>query len=548
MPAGCARHLSVATETAVAPVSKGDMEMPRASSTSRRTLLRQALGAALALPAIGILAACGQSAPTTAATTSSAAATTAPPASATTMAPTSATTAATSSSAQLSSSVAASSATQTAPATTAAATSAASAPTSATTNLIAVLRASVSEEQVIKEAFSGFEAQHPGVTVEAIEAPSGHYDEKTDTLLAGGTPPALWFPAQDRGYRYYASRNVLMPLDPYIARDKYDLSDFFPVAMDFCKWQGKYVAMPIDLYPQFLIYNKTLFQNLGIAAPTSDFADTSWNWNAFLDICNKLTRSPGQPTAQYGTTRAWGDTRAYSWINGGDWFEPAGYTSGFPQQFPIDADAVTAGMQFDVDCTYKYHVQPTSAEATALRGSLPSDFHTGRYGMYSASFVPFQSFGKITSFAWGVAAMPAPPSLPRRNTLYPDQWATFSGQQHADQAWQLISYMVSPAGLKVYPTKTGALPSRRSISADWKQIVQGYTKLTDADLNTAIAAADHVQVVPSHAVVNFGDIYTKGMAPAISKLTANQTSASTALATMTPVVQTLLKSLGPVTG
>jgi len=147
--------------------------------------------------------------------------------------------------------------------------------------------------------------------------------------------------------------------------------------------------------------------------------------------------------------------------------------------------------------------------------------------MYSASFVPFQSFGKITSFAWGVAAMPVPPTLPPRNTLYPDQWSIFSGQEHPDQAWQLMAYMVSPAGLKVYPTKTGALPSRRSVTGDWKQIVQGYTKLTDADLNTTIAAADHVQVVPSHAMVNFGDIYSKGVAPTIDKLTANQISAST---------------------
>lgn len=70
---------------------------------------------------------------------------------------------------------------------------------------------------------------------------------------------------------------------------------------------------------------------------------------------------------------------------------------------------------------------------------------------------------------------------------------------------------------------------------------QGYTKLTDADLNTAIAA-DHVQVVPSHAVVNFGDIYSKGMADTLSKLTANQISASAALATMAPVVQNLMTS------
>jgi ABC-type glycerol-3-phosphate transport system substrate-binding protein len=197
-------------------------------------------------------------------------------------------------------------------------------------------------------------------------------------------------------------------------------------------------------------------------------------------------------------------------------------------------------MQFDVDCTYKDHIQPTADEAKALRSTLPTDFHTGRYAMYTASFMPFKSLGTITSFEWGVAAMPNPPSLPRRDTLYPDQWASFTGQPHPDEAWQLLSYMVGPDGLKIYPTQTGALPSRRSVTDTWKTVVKGYTKLTDADLATTIAANDHVQVVPSHAVVNFDTIYTQGISPSLQKLAVNQTSASTALAAMTPVVKGLL--------
>ena len=408
-------------------------------------------------------------------------------------------------------------------------------------NVVAVLRANLAEEKIINQAFSAFEAAHPGIKVQAIEAPSGHYDEKTDALVAGGTAPALWFPAENRGYRYYAARGALMELDAYISRDKYDLSDFFPVAIDFCKWNGKYVAMPIDLYPQILAYNKTLFANTGIAVPTRDFGDTTWNWAKFLDVSQHLLRNPGLPTAQYGSTHAWPDTWTYSWVYGGDWFEPNGYVTGYPTQFPYNADAATAGMQFNVDCTYKYHIQPTSAEAKALRSTLPSDFHTGKYGITTTSPGSFQSLGTITSFEWGVAVMPVPPTLPRHDTLNPDQWVTFKGQQHPDEAWQLLSYMVSPAGLKVYPTQVGALPSRRSVTTDWTTIVKGYTKLSDDDLSTTIAAADHVQVRPSHAVVNFIDeIYTKGIAPTITKLAANSISASDALAAMTPVVRGML--------
>jgi hypothetical protein len=96
-------------------------------------------------------------------------------------------------------------------------------------------------------------------------------------------------------------------------------------------------------------------------------------------------------------------------------------------------------------------------------------------------------------------------------------------------------------GLKVYPTQVGALPSRRSLTKDWATIVKGYTKLTDDDLNTTLAAADHVQVRPSHAVIDFIDqIYGKGIGPTLTKLMANQLSASDALAAMTPIVQGML--------
>jgi multiple sugar transport system substrate-binding protein len=502
---------------------------------TRRRFLTSTVGLLSSSAAIALVTACGgqAAAPAIGETTSSLAAVN--PA---------ASTSAASSATSTASLVAASTQTGPSATTTQASTSiaaASSAPGSAgPVNLVAVLRANLDEEKIIGQVFTNFQAKNPVIKVEVIEAPSGHYDEKTDALVAGGSPPALWFPAENRGYRYYASRDALQVLDPFIATDKYDLTDFFPVAIDFCKWNGKYVAMPIDLYPQILVYNKTLFANAGIPVPSRDFEDKTWNWSKFFDVSKSLLRDPEQPTAQYGTAHAWNDAWTYSWIDGGDWFEPQGYVTGFPKQFPYQADAVVSGMQFDVDCTFKYHIQPTSAEAKALRGSLPSDFHTGKYGMLTSSPGSFKSLGTITSFEWGVAPMPVPPTLPRHDTLNPDQWATFKGQ-HSDEAWKLLSYMVGPEGLKVYPTQVGALPSRRSLTKDWATIVKGYTKLTDDDLNTTLSAADHVQVRPSHAVINFIDqIYGVGIGPTLTKLMANQLSASDALAAMTPIVQGML--------
>jgi ABC-type glycerol-3-phosphate transport system substrate-binding protein len=296
----------------------------------------------------------------------------------------------------------------------------------------------------------------------------------------------------------------------------------FPVAINFCKWKGQYVALPVDLYTQVLLYNQTMFNNLGLTPPTRDFADAAWTWDKFLALGQQLTHNAGQPTAQYGSPQAWSDTSTLSWVYGGDWFEPEGYITGVPKQFPYQADAVTAGMQFKVDCTYKFHIQPSADEAKALRGTLPTDFHTGRYGMSDLHFFTLKSLSTITSFDWRVAATPTPPSLPRRNTVYPGQWASFRPQPHPDEAWQLLS-------------------SRRSLAAAWKKAVQGqFAKLTDDDLDTVVAAAEHAQVSPSHAIVDFAQISSQVITPTLTKLAANQITADNALASMTPAVQKLL--------
>ncbi len=530
----------------------------RFAFTSRRAFVVQALSAVTTLAAVPLIAACGGTAGTStpqsstaalAVTASSAASGTASSSLGTNSgAPTtSAASALTSTSAPVTTT---SSATVSASATTTVQSPAAESPVASASaagvaiKLITVVGVAVTAVPQVKGDFAAFEAQHPGITVDQIETAgtAGNlYDEKVDTLLASGTPPALWYPAGGRGYRYYAYRNALTVLDPYIARDKFDLSDFFPVAINFCKWNGQYVALPVDLYTQVLLYNQTMFNNLGVTPPTRDFTDASWTWDKFLSISQQLTHSSGQPTAQYGTTQAWSDSSTLSWVYGGDWFEPEGYVTGLPKQFPYQADAVTAGMQFKVDCTYKYHVQPAADEAKALRGTLPTDFHTGRYGMYDVHFFTLKSLGTITSFDWRVAATPNPPSLPRRNTVYPGQWASFQKQQHPDEAWKLLSFMVSPPGMQAYPVETGVLSSRRSLAADWKKAVQSqFSKLTDDDLNTIVAAADHDQVSPSHAIVDFAQISSQVISPTLTKLAANQITADNALASMTPAVQKLL--------
>ena len=75
-------------------------------------------------------------------------------------------------------------------------------------------------------------------------------------LLSGGTPPAVTGPWGTGGYRFWAVKGVVVELDALIARDSYDLTDFYPRFVEATKMGGKRYALPMGVGIQVLAYNR----------------------------------------------------------------------------------------------------------------------------------------------------------------------------------------------------------------------------------------------------------------------------------------------------
>ena len=148
----------------------------------------------------------------------------------------------------------------------------------------ALLRAGAGEEDFFNRVIDTFEEQHPDIKVNRVFAPGGSdYITKLDLMIAGGDPPAIYAPFSSRGYRYYAARGLSQELDDLVARDNIDLADFHPDGMKGCHWDGKLCALPLDLWPHVIFYNKTLFQEAGVDAPPTDWTDKSWTYDTFRE-------------------------------------------------------------------------------------------------------------------------------------------------------------------------------------------------------------------------------------------------------------------------
>ncbi len=66
-----------------------------------------------------------------------------------------------------------------------------------------------------------------------------------------------------------ASQDMLLPLDPLLARDGHDLSDFHPMAIQSSQYAGKQYGIPVQTTPELLCYRKDIFEREHLDPPTT---------------------------------------------------------------------------------------------------------------------------------------------------------------------------------------------------------------------------------------------------------------------------------------
>jgi len=106
-----------------------------------------------------------------------------------------------------------------------------------------------------------FNAAQDTVVVEAIAIPWQESEKKILTAILSGNPPDIidqFVPVVK-----WASRMALIPLDDFIAKDRFDSTAFFNALWDEMRWQGKIFGLPTATASFALYYNKRLLREAG---------------------------------------------------------------------------------------------------------------------------------------------------------------------------------------------------------------------------------------------------------------------------------------------
>lgn len=143
-------------------------------------------------------------------------------------------------------------------------------------------------------AVARFNEKYPNVTVDI------QYKEKSITWadyitqllaqIAAGDAPDMCLMAIEGLYQL-VSYGVMMPLNGYIEGDETAsevLSDVHQSLIDGLTIDGEVYFFPCHWNGMILFCNKTMFEEAGLELP-----DGNWNWEQFLDVCQKLTKGEG---------------------------------------------------------------------------------------------------------------------------------------------------------------------------------------------------------------------------------------------------------------
>jgi multiple sugar transport system substrate-binding protein len=198
------------------------------------------------------------------------------------------------------------------------------------------------EEDTLNAVLPTF-TQDTGIQVKVESFPTTEYFTKLQTLIAGGTVGDVFWDTY-RNTPRYASNKVILALDDLVANDTFDLSQYFPSAIDSSRYQGVLYAMPFKLHPgpAALYYNVNALQEAAVTMPDKQVP----NWDQLVDIAGKLTKQANGRVERYGlslglstdqTTSTLQTLQMYVRSWGGDLYSQDGKTSLFGDQPMRDA-------------------------------------------------------------------------------------------------------------------------------------------------------------------------------------------------------------------
>lgn len=287
------------------------------------------------------------------------------------------------------------------------------------------------QEPGITEVLKDFTAE-TGIDVTVEITPWDQYWTMLEAAATGGAlPDVFWMHSNEIGR--YASYDILMDLTDRIAESEIvDLSKFPEGITSIYNWFDKQFAIPKDYDTIGLWYNKTFFDEAGLAYP-----DETWDWAKLKEAARALTNDDhkGFLVKLSQNQEGWNN---FVYQNGGELINEDKTESGFNNPKTVEA--------FKEVVSYIEEGLSPDGKVSAENGSSTfiqsGQVAMGTYGSWMLS--EFKSNDYMLANC-DVAVLPMGPDGTRATIYNGLGWAASANTAYPDEAWKLLEFLGSEA-------------------------------------------------------------------------------------------------------
>ena len=313
----------------------------------------------------------------------------------------------------------------------------------------------IEEREAIAAVIDEFNKQSKGVTVEVIQLPEGSYNEQVQAAaLAGDLPDILDFDGPN--VYNYAWSGYLIPLDDFVSSEMKD--DFLPSILEQANYNGKLYNLASFDSGLALWGNKTYLEKAGVRIP-SGVAD-SWTRDEFLSALEKLKALPEiDYPIDFKMNYGIGEWFTYGFSPvlqsfGGDLINREDFASA---QGVLNGPEAVMAMSFFQSLFQKGYAKTSQAGDDDFYGKKTAALSYVGHWVWQTHhkalgdelvLLPMPKFG--TKVVTGLGSW---------------TWGITSGCKHPQEAWEVLSHLLSHKSILTITGSNGAVPSRKSANS-----------------------------------------------------------------------------------
>jgi multiple sugar transport system substrate-binding protein len=296
-----------------------------------------------------------------------------------------------------------------------------------------------------------FHQANPTITVKITQTAWAQYWQNLTTQVASGSAPDVWTDHASY-YPQFVSSNQILDIQPYVDRDKVDLSQYQAGLADLFVKDGKRYGLPKDWDTMALVYNTGL-----VPKDAPDLTSLTWNPTdggtfqklvamSTVDTKGRNGLDPAFDKSHvkiYGFLPEWADGSQGQ--NGwGDFAVSAGFTfldkNPWGTQYKYDDPTLAATISWYkrlIDAGYapKFDKQSTLGRDAVMDAGQGAITITGSWTITS-----YLSATAKQKYAF--APLPAGP-MGRKTAINGLSDAIYAGTKHKDEAWQWVKFLGS---------------------------------------------------------------------------------------------------------